>query len=111
MQDSEKNINAENQDSEKFYNTYGKETSFEIFPREASYKAPESERPAPPQFSLAASIKKYVALTVFIALVTTVILVGGIFMLGFLAIVLLGMLIRTIFFGSRGSSGIFIIKK
>ncbi len=110
MQDSEKNINSENQDSEKFYNTYGKETSFEIFPREASYKAPESEVP-PPQLSLATSIKKYIAFTVFIALAVTIVLVGGIFMMGFLALVLIGMLIRTIFFGSSERSGIFIIKK
>jgi len=88
-------LNDQN-DSEKFYNTYGKETSFEIFPQEASYKAPKTEEIPPHKISVAHSIQKYLALLVFIALISAIVLVGGIFMIGLLAIMLVGMLVRKL---------------
>ena len=98
-------------DSEKFQNTYGKETSYEIFPREASYVAPEQNEPAP-KVSLAATIKKYLALSLFIAVIATFIFIGGFVLLVFDGIMLIGMLIRTLFIGgSNSSSSFFILKK
>lgn len=97
-------------DTEKFYNTYGKETSFEIFPKEATYKAPESDTPMG-KISTASRIKKYLALILFVALIAVVILVGGIFMVGVFAFMLVSMILRAIFFKSNSTSGIFIIKK
>jgi hypothetical protein len=102
-----------NNDSEKFINTYGKETSFEIFPQEASYIAPEKDRPVPAPFSLTASIRKYMALTLFISIVAAFLLIGGFVMVIFLALMLVSLIIRSIFFKSNSgtSSSIFIFKK
>jgi hypothetical protein len=101
----------QNNDSEKFYDTYGKNASFEAeFPKETPSQIfntePETSKP-----SVLDTVKKYLALTLFIAFVGTMLLIGGVVVITILAVMLIGMLIRTLLFGPSKNSTFTIIKK
>lgn len=99
-----------NNDTDKFYDTYGKNVSFESFPEEE----PTVKDPAPSYRNISTldKIKRYLAVTLFIAIGITLTLIGGVFIAIFLAIMLIGLLIRAIFFRSSStSSGFIVIKK
>ena len=102
----------QNNDTEKFYDTYGKNVSFEAeIPKETATPTFNAEETSS-RISVMDSIKKYLAIIIFIALAVTFLFVGGIFVLGILALMLIGMLLRMIFGGSgRLSSSFFIVKK
>ena len=94
--------------TEKFYDTYGKNVSFES---PAAQEIPVFEAKAiPTGTSVGTKLKKILALFLFAALIAGIALVGGIFLIIFLSILLIDMIVRSIFFRSSPSS-ILIIKK
>jgi hypothetical protein len=100
-----------NETEKKFYDTYGKNASFEPLIEETPSQIFGTETTPQPR-SVIDSVKKYLALTVFIALIGTFLLIGGVVVITIMAIMLLGMLIRALLFGpGKSSSSFMIIKK
>lgn len=91
--------------SEKFLSTYGKNISFE--------KTPITEQD--PSENLAVtksfSIKKYISLITFVAITLSLFLLGGIFIIGFAVIFIVGYLLRIIFGGPNSNKSFYIVKK
>ncbi len=95
--------------TEKFYDTYGKNVSFES---PAVQEIPVFEAKAIPteSSSVGTKLKKFLAVFLFAVLIAGIALVGGIFLIIFLSVLLIDMIIRSIFFRSSPSS-VLIIKK
>ena len=99
-------------DTEKFYDTYGKNASFESFPEETTIPLNENPESAP-AISVMNKVRKYLAVALFLTVAITMMFIGGFFILIFLGVMLLGMVIRSIFYRSNGptNSSFIVIKK
>lgn len=91
--------------SEKFLSTYGKNISFENTPN--TQQDPNENSTITRPFS----IKKYVSLLMFAVIALSLFLMGGIFIIGFVVIFIVGYLLRIIFGGPNSNKSFYIIRK
>lgn len=94
--------------SEKFFDTYGKNISFEDKPTE---KIPKKHEFLQKKSKFSTIVLKYVAVTLTAFAIVTFLIVGGVFILLFIGLSIVGLLIRALFLKQTNSKTFFVIKK
>lgn len=94
--------------SEKFFDTYGKNISFEDKPTE---KIPEKREVSHANSKFSNIVLKYAAVTLTVLAIVTFLIVGGVFILLFIGLSIVGLLIRALFLKRTNSKTFFVIKK